>query len=83
MDNQESKIEFQKDCQEILSNIMGLFYLKKQEKIQAQKLNQAKLADPSKMTAKERREYQRSLWNQKNKVFLSFAGHDPIDDLIN
>lgn len=33
MDNAESKLEFQKDCTEIIANIMGLFYLKKQEKI--------------------------------------------------
>ena len=29
MDNTESKQEFQKDCTEIIANIMGLFYLKK------------------------------------------------------
>jgi hypothetical protein len=33
MDNAGSKHEFQKDCTEIIANIMGLFYLKKQEKI--------------------------------------------------
>jgi len=52
MDNAESKLEFQKDCTEIIANIMGLFYLKKQEKIQ-----DVRQTDPSKMTTKERREY--------------------------
>jgi len=33
MDTAESKLEFQKDCTEIIANIMGLFYLKKKEKI--------------------------------------------------
>lgn len=33
MDNAESKMEFQKDCTEIIANIMGLFYMKKQEKV--------------------------------------------------
>ena len=57
MDNPESKIEFQKDCSDMIADIMGLFYLKKQEKMQeAQKLSQQKQADPIKMTAKERRE---------------------------
>jgi hypothetical protein len=47
-------------------------------------LTQQKQADPSKMSAKERREYQRCIWTQKNKVFQSFGpGHDPIDDIIN
>jgi hypothetical protein len=62
MDNAETKLEFQKDCTEIIANIMGLFYLKKKEKILL-----LKQTDINKMTAKERREYQRSLWNQRNK----------------
>jgi hypothetical protein len=62
MDNAETKLEFQKDCTEIIANIMGLFYIKKKEKILL-----LKQTDINKMTAKERREYQRSLWNQRNK----------------
>lgn len=62
MDNAETKLEFQKDCTEIIANIMGLFYLKKKEKILL-----LKQTDINKMTAKERREYQRSIWNQRNK----------------
>jgi hypothetical protein len=62
MDNAETKLEFQKDCTEIIANIMGLFYIKKKEKILL-----LKQTDINKMTAKERREYQRSIWNQRNK----------------
>ena len=58
MDNAESKLEFQKDCTEIIANIMGLFYMKKQEKVQAvQRTQQLKQNDLTKMSLKERREY--------------------------
>ena len=58
MDNAESKLEFQKDCTEIIANIMGLFYMKKQENVQAaQRTQQLKQNDLTKMSLKERREY--------------------------
>ena len=67
-------MEFQKDCTEIIANIMGLFYLKKKEKISV-----ARQTDLSKMTAKERREHQRSLWASRGKVHYE---PDGIDELI-
>jgi hypothetical protein len=36
MDNAVSKMEFKKDCTEIIANIMGLFYLYKQKRIKLQ-----------------------------------------------
>ena len=43
MDNAESKMEFQKDCTEIIANIMGLFYLYKQKRFKLQNVINKKI----------------------------------------